>query len=116
MKSLHRKIKRCLALLPLVIGGHATAGQGEMGTGVPDFGIYSAATGVHTIVWSMADATIPFASGCVNLSLTPDTMGMDTYKLAIATMLVAKTSNRRVRFYAHASRDTGCGVDYVQLQ
>jgi tetrahydromethanopterin S-methyltransferase subunit C len=93
----------------------ATAAQGEMGTGVPHFGSYSAATGVVTKIWGLADATVPFPSGCTSLDLSPATMGMDAYKIAIATLLVARTTNRAVRFYAHGPRDGGCGVDYVQL-
>jgi len=40
---------------------------------------------------------------------------MDSYKIAIATMLAARISNRAVRFYAHARRDSGCGADYVEM-
>jgi hypothetical protein len=47
--------------------------------------------------------------------VTPTTMGVDGYKIAIATMTAARIANRSVRFYAHASRDNGCGVDYVEL-
>jgi hypothetical protein len=35
--------------------------------------------------------------------------------MAFATLTAAKMSGRRVRFYAHAERDGGCGVDYVEL-
>ena len=115
MTFLSRKMVRCFALLLFVSAGHAMAAQGEMGAGVPGFGLYSTATGVQAIVLTMTDVVTPLPAGCVYLSLTPATMGMDAYKIAIATMLVAKTSNRRVRFYAHAPRDTGCGVDYVEL-
>jgi tetrahydromethanopterin S-methyltransferase subunit C len=106
--------KACvLAVAMLVLP--ATAAQGEMGTGVPLFGSYSVATGVVTKIWGLADATIPFPSGCAYLDLSPATMGMDAYKIAIATLLVARTTNRAVRFVAHGPRDGGCGVDYVQL-
>jgi len=94
----------------------ALAAQGEMGAGTPHFGMYSAATGTQIRVWSLASATIAFPAGCSSLNLTPATMGLDTYKLAIATMLTAKATGKRVRFYAHAPRDGGCGVDYVELQ
>ena len=86
-----------------------------MGTGLPDFAIHSAPVGNYAIVWSIADATIPFANGCAQLRLSPETMGMDSYKIAITIMLTAKVSKTRVRFYAHAPRDGGCGVDYIQL-
>jgi len=86
-----------------------------MGTGIPHFGSYSAATGVQTNVWGLNEATVPFPAGCPYIYLTAATMGMDAYKIAVATLLVAKTTGRAVRFYAHAARDGGCGVDYVQL-
>jgi hypothetical protein len=101
-----------VALAPV----HAFAAQGEMGVGVPQFGSYSSATGLQIVVWRLDDATTPFPAGCTAISLTPTTMGMDSYKIAIATMLAARTSGRRVRFYSHAPRDTGCGVDYVEMQ
>jgi hypothetical protein len=43
-------------------------------------------------------------------------MGIEAYKMAFATMTAAKIAGSRVRFYAHADRDGGCGVDYVELQ
>jgi hypothetical protein len=99
----------------LATGIAAAQGAPEMGTGIPHFGSYSAATGVQTIVWGLNEATVPFPADCPRLYLTAATMGMDAYKIAVATLLVAKTTNRAVRFYAHAPRDGGCGVDYVQL-
>lgn len=98
--------------------GPATAanqGEREMGTGVPHFGSYSAATGVQTIVWGLGDATVPFPADCQRVYLTSATMGMDAYKIAVATLLLARATHRPVRFYAHAGRDGGCGADYVQL-
>lgn len=86
-----------------------------MGTGVPYFGSYSAATGVQTIVWGLGEATVPFPADCQRVNLTAATMGMDAYKIAVATLLLAKATNRPVRLYAHAARDGGCGADYVQL-
>lgn len=86
-----------------------------MGTGVPFFGSYSAATGVVTIVWSLQDASVPIPADCGRIYLTASTMGMDAYKVAVATLLLARTTGRAVRFYAHATRDDGCGADYVQL-
>jgi hypothetical protein len=101
-----------VALAPV----QAFAAQGELGTGVPQFGTYSAATGAQTVVWRLDDATTPFPTGCTSIQLTPTTMGMDSYKIAVATMLAARTSGRRVRFFSHAPRDTGCGVDFVEMQ
>jgi len=99
----------------VAVTANTMAAQGEMGTGVPNFGMYSAATGTSTIVWSLGDATTPFPAGCARIVLHPQTMGMDAYKLAVGTLVAAKLSNKKVRFYAHASRDDGCGVDYVQI-
>lgn len=106
------------ALCAIGLLGHGMAaaqGEREMGTGIPTFGSYSAATGVQTIVWGLQDATVAFPADCPRIHLTAATMGMDAYKIAVATLLVARTTSRSVRFYAHASRDGGCGVDYVQL-
>lgn len=106
-----------IALLACTVFGPAVqAAQGEMGTGVPHFGLYSSATGTQALVTSLADATVAFPAGCTSISLNPQTMGLDAYKIAVAVMTVAKVSNRRVRFYAHAVRDGGCGVDYVAMQ
>ena len=93
----------------------AYGAQDEMGTGIPNFGSYSEATGVQAIVWSLTNSTVGFPSGCSSIVLTPATMGWEPYKIAIATMMLAKATDKRVRFYAHAPRDGGCGVDYVQL-
>lgn len=106
---------RTTMLLVLAAAGHASAANGEMGTGVPSFGLYGAATGDRAVVGSLSDASIPFPTGCDSLTLTPQTLGSAAYKAAIATLLAARLSNRPVRLYAHADRDGGCGVDYVQL-
>lgn len=103
------------AISLLGTGIAAAQGEREMGTGIPHFGSYSAATGVQTLVWGLNEATVPFPADCTRLYLTAATMGMDAYKIAVATLLVARTTHRAVRFYAHAPRDGGCGVDYVQL-
>jgi hypothetical protein len=88
-----------------------------MGTGKVDtFGIYGVAQGGgQTIVWSLKEATVTFPSACTYLILTSSTMGLDSYKLAISVLTAAKITGTPVRFYAHAERDGGCGVDYVQL-
>ena len=115
MKLVPLKLVRRLAILPLLAAGQALGAQGEMGVGIPDFGIYGGDLGFKAIVWSLNDATTPFPAGCTYITLTPATMGLDTYKISVAMLMVAKASNRRVRFYAHLVRDSGCGVDYVQL-
>lgn len=104
-----------LCALSLLTSNPAAAAEGEMGVGIPGFGSYSAATGVETIVWSLQEAQLPLPAGCPYIKLTAATMGMDAYKIAVATLLMAKATGRAVRFYAHAARDGGCGVDYVQL-
>jgi hypothetical protein len=93
----------------------ANAANGEMGTGVPQFAVYSAAVGPYVVIWGLVDSTIPFPAGCSQIRMTPTTMGVDSYKAAIAVMTAARLSNRPMRFYAHADRDGGCGVDYFQL-
>jgi tetrahydromethanopterin S-methyltransferase subunit C len=114
-RSYPAALSKACVLVAAMLALPATAAQGEMGTGVPHFGSYSAATGVETQIWGLADATRPFPAGCTSLVLNPTTMGMDAYKIAVATLLVARTTNRAVRFYAHAQHGGGCGVDYVQL-
>ncbi|KPF68949.1 hypothetical protein IP84_07030 [beta proteobacterium AAP99] len=97
----------------------AQAAQGEMGTGVPHWGHYGGVsagnqTGWIT-VWRLDSASIGFPTGCGRLIITPGTMGTEGFKLAAATLLLAASTGRVVRFYAHAERDDGCGVDYVEL-
>jgi hypothetical protein len=108
------KILTCL--VPLAIHAFAHAASGEMGTGVPEFGMYSDATGAEVRVWRLTNAALGFPAACASLRLTPTTMGINPYKMAVATLLTAKASGRPVRFYAHAERDGGCGVDYVEMQ
>ena len=113
-----RKVKiRLHFVMALLLTGPliASAAEGEMGVGTPQFGVYSNAPGAHVSVWSLTNATTSFPAGCGSLILTPTTMGMDAYKAAIAIMLAAKVTNKKVRFYAHGPRDNGCGVDYVEL-
>ena len=92
------------------------AASGEMGSGIPQFGSYSSATGAQTVIWSLDNTTTSFPAPCTSISITPATMGMDTYKISIAYLLTAKASGRRVRLYAHAPRGSGCEADYVELQ
>jgi hypothetical protein len=89
------------------------AAQGEMGTGIPEYGTYAAAQGGHTAVWILNDTTIPMKAGCSALYLWPSTFGAEAYKIAVATLLAAKVSGRRVRLYSHV--ETGCAVDYIQI-
>lgn len=105
----------CVSLALISASVNLRAASGEMGHGVPEFGLYSAATGASVIVWSLMNPYVPFPAGCTSLTLRPGTMGMDSYRAAIAILLMAKATNRPVKFYAHAQRDDGCGVDYVQL-
>jgi hypothetical protein len=86
-----------------------------MGKGKPEFGVYSQSQGVSTPIWSLRDATVGFPAGCGYLILSVATMGIESYKIALAILITAKATNTAVRFYAHADRDGGCGVDYVQM-
>ena len=88
-----------------------------MGTGIPDFGVYGkSVSGVDTtIIWGLANQTVPRPAGCNFLYLTSTTLGAESYKLFLSVLVTARISNRAVRFYAHADRDGGCGVDFVQL-
>jgi hypothetical protein len=108
-------LRIAFAIAVLNMGSLAHGAQGEMGTGVPVFGQYSQATGVGILVSRLENASIGFPAGCTGLWLSPGTMGMDSYKIAAATLIAARVSNRSVRFFAHAPRDNGCGVDYVEL-
>lgn len=113
-----KNVFRSIAIVAAIAAaGGASAASGEMGTGVPTFGNYSAAAGLlmQTNVWSIANPTRPFPAGCSNLVLSASTMGVDAYKLAVGILIAAKLAERPVRFYAHVERDGGCGVDYVQL-
>jgi hypothetical protein len=114
---LKRSLGLVLSATLLLSYGTANTASGELGTGkINTFAVYGAAQGVYTIVWSLNDATIPFAPGCSFLVLTAATMGLDSYKLAVSVLTVAKVTGAPVRFYSHAPRDwNGCGVDYVQL-
>jgi hypothetical protein len=89
------------------------AAQGEKGTGIPEFGTYAAQVGGYTAVFALTNASIPFPAGCTGLYLYTSVFGVEAYKIALATLLAAKVSGRRVRFYSHS--ESGCQVDYVQI-
>ncbi len=108
-----KPVTKTFATILLAASSTSHAASGEMGVGIPSFGIYSAAVGTYLRV-NLLNATYGMPAGCTFLMLTPATMGMDTYKIAAATLLMAKATNRAVRFYAHSERDGGCGVDYIQ--
>lgn len=111
--------KAVSALLLAGAFGQALAATGEMGTGIPNFSI-TADTAKSPAgwvgVWSLASATIAFPAGCTYLTMTPASMGVDAYKAAVAMLLAANVAGKPVRFYAYVTRDSGCGVDYVQLR
>jgi hypothetical protein len=88
--------------------------SGSLATAQTGFSFYSA-TGVSTLVWGLSSPTVPFASGCSFVVLSPATMGMDSYKIAVSTLLLARMTGRPIRFYSHAPRDGGCGADMIQL-
>jgi hypothetical protein len=91
------------------------AAIGEMGTGTPQFGVYTAPMGTSLRIWLSPGATTPMPTGCTQLVMSSATVGMDSYKIAIALMTTARVSGKKIRFYAHAERDGGCGVDYFEL-
>lgn len=91
------------------------AAVGEMGIGIPDFGIYAKNANPHITVWSLGSASVPFPAGCTTLTVTPDILGADAYKLAVATLLLAKATNKKVRFYNHSTLNGACGFDYFQI-
>jgi hypothetical protein len=110
-----RKLGVAVAVLLSGCYLNAFAAQGEMGTGVPNFGNYGDPVGGNVVVFSLINPTIGFPPDCQSLTVSPATFGATSYKVAITTLLTAKALGRPVRFYAHASRDGGCGVDFVQL-
>lgn len=73
--------------------------QGEMGTGTPQFGFYSDAAyaGGKATVWGMKNISTPFPSGCSNITLTANTMGVDSFKQALAVMITAQALGKSVR-------------------
>ena len=93
----------------------ADAAQGEMGTGTPQYSIYGDVVGSYVRIASLANPTTTFPGDCSTIFLTSNTMGTEMFRAAIATIIAARVSGMRVRFYAHAPRDGGCGVDYVEL-
>jgi hypothetical protein len=115
MKEIAMRRNKPLSLLVwllLSIFSHPSlAASGEMGSGKPSFGVYTTSTSV----FFLKDATVAFPSGCYGgVVLSPATMGIETYRIALSILITAKATNTAVRFYAHAERDGGCGVDYVQ--
>ncbi len=116
MTTLLTRLLRHLSFMGLMLSTSLTAqaAMSEMGTGIPHFGIYSAATGANIRIWSLANATINFPTGCTSILITRTTAG-DDYKIMLAVILTAKSLGKPVRFFAHAERDGGCGVDYVQM-
>lgn len=117
MKTQLTRLLRSMACASLIIGitmsAHAAAG--EMGNGVPQIGIYSSATSAHIRIWSLANATANFPAGCSSILIPRTTAGEQDYKVLLSVILTAKSLGKSVRFYAHAERDGGCGMDYIQL-
>jgi type IV secretory pathway TrbL component len=105
-------------MLPLIVAllssGSAFAASGEMGTGVPNMGFYTQATGANLTYIFLKNAAVPLPSGCGFLILSVATAGERDYKIAQAMLLASSFAGKRIRFYAHAERDGGCGVDYLQ--
>jgi hypothetical protein len=106
-------------LMSIATPAPAVAAQGEMGTGIPVWSTYGYAvsgTRLLTVIWTLGPNPLtPMPAGCSTLTLTTDTLGADGYKVAIAMLLQASALGKSIQFYAHASRDWGCGVDYMTL-
>ncbi len=117
MSNRYSFLRALVTAAVLVAATPANAAQGEMGTGVPRFGVYTPAAAGQLLatVWELENASRPMPAGCTSLTLSAGTMGLDGCKIAVATMTVARVTGRSVRFFAHAPRDGGCGVDYVEL-
>lgn len=110
-------MKRILLLLmiPVFYGTSGFSATGEMGNGIPNFGIYTKNASPHITIWNLESATIGFPAGCTNLQVTPDILGLDHYKIVVATLLMAKATRKKVRFYNHSTLNGNCGFDYIQL-
>lgn len=92
----------------------ADAATGEMGTGiVSGVRFYSSPVGSAFYV-DFSSTTTPVPSGC-SAKITRATVGADDYKTMFSMALTAKVTGRPLRLYAHAVRDGGCGVDYMQM-
>ena len=105
------------ALLTLATGIHvpSMAATGDMGTGIPNFGLYGTFNNSLIIIHSLINPTVNFPAGCPYLIISPATIGVAEHRMVYATLLTATAMQRRVRFFSHADRDGGCGVDYVSL-
>jgi len=115
VKQLTRRLAGLL-LAASTACGSACAAQSDMGTGIPaGFNMYETNGALTTMVCALGALTISFPAGCSNVTLTQATMGIDGYKLAVAALLMAKAANLQVRLYATTTRDSGCGVDMVQM-
>jgi hypothetical protein len=118
MKNYRFKPQLCAAVMAVMawLPVSVSAAMYEMGTGIPgQAGIYSQVTGLaHFRIWALTSPTIAFPAGCTSLILSRATL-VDDYKIFVSVILTAQSLGRSVRFYAHAERDGGCGVDYVQM-
>ena len=79
MKILRSITRAVVTAGMLVAATHTSAAQGEMGTGIPRFGVYApvAAGQVITLVWQLENASTPMPAGCFSLTLSVGTMGLD---------------------------------------
>lgn len=105
------------ALLTLATGMYvpSMAATGDIGTGIPNFGLYGTFNNGLIIIHTLINPTINFPAACPYLIISPATIGVAEHRMVYATLLTASALQRRVRFYAHVDRDGGCGVDYVSL-
>jgi hypothetical protein len=120
MKSSIKNLLHALVFVWLMLNQVSSthAATGEMGTGIPVFGVYTNAVtgnGGWITIWGLQNPTVSIPQGCSALYITTNTLGASSYKDALAVLLTATSLNKPVRFYAHAERDSGCGVDYLQI-
>ena len=58
-----KKLVALAAALVALASQDVTAASGEMGDGVPHFGVYGQAMGTQVRVWALGDAVVPFPPG-----------------------------------------------------
>lgn len=103
----------CALAIIFITAQSAHAANGEMGTGIPGYGVYANAN--YSIIWALGSPGPSFPAGCSSLVVSAATLTMEGYKVALSMLAAAQLANRRIRFYAHADRDGGCGIDYLQF-
>lgn len=109
--------KRVLAALVIILAfaHNAPAAQGEMGTGMPIYGLQGTAGHSYVTVFRLDEATIPFPVGCTYLVISSFANGSDIFRAMVDSLLAAKLARKKIRFYAVQENQGGCGVDYLEV-